>query len=168
MRITFSRSDPGAGVVKRVTVILFSVCLLFLLCISASAADLQGGYYIVCDCALGNGVRLYVPSSAAEGSFTYDANGCLFNISSATVYLYSPDYPSCTISASRFSGFKYRFSGYDSADLNITNVTDSNVQIYSENPALADEWDVFSIIQLVLLMGVFAILLFSKVGEKNV
>lgn len=146
------------------------VCFIMVFSLPAAAAELQGGFYIVCDCSLGDGVRFYVPASAAEGCLTYDNNGYLFNISNSTVYLYSPDYPNYTFSASRFSGFQYRSDNYNAAELNICNITDTNVQIYTEDPALDEQMNFLDLFHTMVEIGSFAIafLLLLKVGDKRV
>ncbi len=120
---------------------IFAVFSVFLLCsvfvLQSQAAELQGGYYITGDSAMGSGLTFYVPADFAEGSLTYDSSGYLFNLTSSSVYLYCPSYPGYTIYAPRFSGFQYRAasgSGYNYEDLNLRNVTDTNVQIYTEDP----------------------------------
>ncbi len=140
---------------------LFALFAVFLLCSSATVAvigsELQGGYYLTGDCALGSGLTFYIPSDFAEGALTYDSSGVLFNLTSSSVYLYCPDYPDYTIYASRFSGFQYRSSsgsGYQYQDLNLRNITATNVQIYSEAPGYQ-----MSENQLLLLLVVFVLLL---------
>lgn len=90
-------------------------------------SDLAGGYYFTCDCALGNGLRFYVPLEFAHDVFTFDSSGALINLSNSTCYAYCSDFPDYTISCSRFSSFTYRASNYNTTDLNIRNVTDSNM-----------------------------------------
>lgn len=155
---------------KTVLYIATALCFILAFAVPAAAADLQGGYYIVADCALGNGIRFYVPASAAEGCFTYDSSGNLFNISNGTVYLYSPSLPDYTISAARFSGFVYRGDNYNSLDLNIHNITETNIQIYTEDPALQDDMDFLELFHVMIEIGCFAIafLLLLKAGDKHV
>lgn len=122
---------------KRFIIVL--VCLLVVLaCASpALAADLRGGYYFECDCALGSGVRLYIPADYSTGSLTYDSSGYLFNLTSSSVYLYSPDHPGYTIYAPRFSGFQYRSgNGYDYSDLRVRNISETNVEIFDDDPGM--------------------------------
>ena len=151
-------------------IVIMLLCAAVILALPAAAADLQGGYYIVADCALGNGIRFYVPASAAEGCFTYDSSGNLFNISNGTVYLYSPSLPDYTISAARFAGFVYRGDNYNSLDLNIHNITETNIQIYTEDPALQDDMDFLELFHVIVEVGCFAIafLLLLKAGDKHV
>ena len=155
-------------------VFVFVTLILFVVAFSlpAAAAELQGGYYFVCDCALGNGVTFYVPASAAEGCFTYDDSGYLFNISNSTIYLYSPNYPSYTFSASRFSGFQYRTgnTGTSYSALNIRNIQDTNVEIFTEDPLLDQELNFLDLLHTMVEIGSFAIafLLLLKVGDKHV
>jgi len=159
--------------VRKIAVLFMLAAFVPVLLVQVAAAQLQGGYYFVCDCALGNGVRFYVPASAAEGSLTYDSSGYLFNVSGSTVYLYSPDYPDYTFSAARFSGFQYRVSSgvsYDTVDLNATNITDTNVEIFTEDPSLQGDMDFLSLFHVLVEVGSFAIafLLMLKVGDKRV
>lgn len=142
---------------KRIIFLVFSA---FLLCcsviISAMGAELQGGYYITGDSAMGSGLTFYVPADFAEGSLTYDSSGNLFNLTSSSIYLYCADYPDYTIYASRFSGFQYRAgtgSGYQYHDLNLRYVTDTNVQILVEDPApvISDNTLVILIVVLLLI-----------------
>lgn len=158
---------------KRIFCAMLILCFVVVLALPAAAAELQGGYYIVCDCALGTGIRFYVPASAAEGCFTYDASGYLFNLSASTVYLYSPDFPDYTFSAARFSGFQYRTSSgmsYDTVDLDICNITDTNIEIFKENPTIQGDLNFLDMMHVLVEIGSFAIafLLLLKVGDKRV
>lgn len=145
--------------------LVFVCCLLIL---PVSAAELQGGYVFTCDCALGSGVTFYVPTTYAAGSLTYDSSGNLFNLTSSTIYLYSPDYPSYTFTASRFSTFTYRTSGYDTQDLNIRNVQTQNVEIFTEDPAPSARLDVLEIFHVMVGMGEFAVALLLLLKWRNV
>lgn len=148
---------------KRIFPVLVVLMILVSLTVPAMAADLQGGYYFVADCALGNGMKFYVPADFANGSLTYDSSGYLFNLTSSSIYLYSPDYPDYTIYASRFSGFQYRAgsgSGYSYTDLNITNVTETNLQIYDTDPGKSlgsSELLLLIVVLLVALIGCIVI-----------
>lgn len=142
---------------KRVLPFLCALLLVSaVLVVPVLGAELAGGYYITCDCALGNGMTFYVPAEFAGGSLTYDSSGNLFNLTASSIYLYSPDYPEYTIYAPRFSGFQYRAgsSGYSYVDLNITNVTDTNVEILDENPTNFSSEPVLVAILAVLIVGV--------------
>lgn len=149
---------------KRLFPFLMALLLVSVLVLPALGAELAGGYYFVADSALGSGLTFYVPSGYAAESFTYDESGYLFNLTSSTIYLYCPDYPDYTISASRFSGFTYRAgSGYTSTDLNLTNVTDTNIQILVSDPvpAIADS-TVLLLILVVLIVGVGAYVILRR------
>ena len=143
----------------------FVCCLLIL---PVSAAELQGGYSFTCDCALGSGVRFYVPSGNASGSLTYDSSGYLVNITASTIYLYSPDYPNYTFSASRFSGFTYRANNYDTQDLKIRNVQTQNVEIFTEDPAPSARLDVLEIFHVMVTVGSFAVEFLLLLKWRNV
>ena len=131
-----------------------------MLTVSVLGAELAGGYYITGDSAMGKGLTFYVPADYAAGSFTYDENGCLFNLTSSTIYLYCPDYPEYTITASRFSGFQYRQAsgaGYQYQDLNLKNVSATNVEIMEDSPSLALSLDkILIMILAVCIIGVGA------------
>lgn len=148
--------------------LILVLCLLVpvLLFVPVLGAELAGGYYITGDCALGNSMTFYVPSGNARGSFTYDSSGNLFNLTSASVYLYSPDHPDYTIYAPRFSVFQYRTdSSYGSnyVDLNLKNVTDTNVEIMDKSPTLSPSQDVLLIMILsVLVIGLGAFVLLRR------
>lgn len=147
---------------KRVFSILAALLVLSSMSIPVLAADLQGGYYFVADCALGTGIKFYVPADFANGSLTYDDSGYLFNLTSSSIYLYCPDYPDYTIYAARFSGFQYRpGSGYSYADLNVTNITETNLQIYESDPGKSlgsSELMMLIVILLIILIGCFVVL----------
>ena len=142
---------------KRVFPVLVVLLVLVTLTVPVMAADLQGGYYFVADSALGTGVKFYVPSDFANGSLTYDSSGCLFNLTASSIYLYCPDHPEYTIYAPRFSVFQYRAgSGYNYADLNITNVTETNLQIYEAAPGKSlgsSELMLLIVVLLVVMIG---------------
>lgn len=151
---------------KRVFPFLVLFLVPVLLAVPVLGAELSGGYYITGDSALGKSLTFYVPSDYAAGSLTYDENGYLFNLTSSSVYLYCPDYPDYTIYASRLSGFQYRTdSGYGSSyvDLNLTNVTDTNVDIMSSSPAPAISSSVLLVMILaVCIVGVGAFVLLRR------
>lgn len=142
---------------KRVFPVLVVLLVLVTLTVPVMAADLQGGYYFVADSALGTGVKFYVPSDFANGSLTYDSSGCLFNLTASSIYLYCPDHPEYTIYAPRFSVFQYRAGpGYNYADLNITNVTETNLQIYEAAPGKSlgsSELMLLIVVLLVVMIG---------------
>lgn len=150
----------------------FLILLPVLLLVSASfavpvlAADLQGGYYVTGDCALGKNMTFYVPSDYAAGSLTYDSSGNLFNLTSNSIYLYCPDYPEYSIYAARFSGFQYRAgtgAGYSYLDLNLRNITAGNVEIYENDPSPLHGTDPVSVMILaVLIVGVAAFVLLRR------
>lgn len=150
-----------------------SLSFLFLLLLASAflvmpvlAADLSGGYYITGDSALGSSKTFYVPADYAVGSLTYDSSGNLFNLTSSSIYLYSPDYPDYTIYAPRFSAFQYRTdSNYGSSyvSLNLNNITDTNVEIFEKDPSPLHSADKVSIMILaVLLVGVGAFVLLRR------
>lgn len=148
---------------KRVFFVLAVMLILVTMALPALAADLQGGYYFVADSSLGSGLKFYVPSDFANGSLTYDSSGYLFNLTASSVYLYCPDYPDYSIYAPRFSGFQYRSgtgSGYTYLDLNATNITDTNLQIFEADPGRSlgsSELLLLVAILLIVLIGCIVI-----------
>lgn len=146
---------------KRVFPVLVVLLILVTLTVPVMAADLQGGYYFVADCALGSGMKFYVPADFANGSLTYDSSGYLFNLTASSIYLYCPDHPEYTIYAPRFSSFQYRAgSGYSYEDLNVTNVTESNLQIYEAAPGKSlgsSELMLLIVVLLIVLIGCLVI-----------
>lgn len=149
---------------------LLLLCILLLasafLVMPVLAAELSGGYYITGDSALGSDMTFYVPADYAAGSLTYDSSGNLFNLTSGSIYLYSPDHPDYTIYAPRFSAFQYRTdSSYGSSyvALSLKNISDTNVEIFDEDPTLLPHYDVVSIMILaVLIIGVGAFVLLRR------
>ena len=148
---------------KRVFFVLAVMLIMVTMALPALAADLQGGYYFVADSSLGSGLKFYVPSDFANGSLTYDSSGYLFNLTASSVYLYCPDYPDYSIYAPRFSGFQYRSgtgSGYTYLDLNATNITDTNLQIFEADPGRSlgsSELLLLVAILLIVLIGCIVI-----------
>lgn len=140
-------------------VILFFV--LILLCCSvfipASAVELDAGYRFTADCALGNDIEFFIPTSNAAGSLTYDSSGNLFNLSSSTIYLYCPAYPDYTFSAGRFSEFTYRRTNYESASLNLCNVRTNNVEIFTEDPVLGHDTNILDWFHTIVATACFVI-----------
>lgn len=112
------------------------IVIVFFIGAPVLAADLQGGYYMVADSALGTRT-FYVPSDFASNCITFDENGYAFNLTGSSIYLYCPDYPNYTIYAPRLSVFQYRNNdvGYNYQDLNLRNVSDTNVVFLEESPS---------------------------------
>lgn len=152
---------------KKFSILLCISCLvLATIVVPVLGADLAGGYYITGDSAMGMGLTFYVPTDFANGSLTYDSNGNLFNLTSSSVYLYCPDYPEYTIYAPRFSGFQYRQSsgaGYQYQDLNLRNVTATNVEIMEDSPSLAlGSEKILIMILVVCIIGVAAYVILRR------
>lgn len=100
---------------------------------SLAGSDLfTGGYWFVCDCALGYDLTFYVPSDWSDGQFTFNSSGAPVNMSNSTVYAYCPDFPDYTFSAARFSEFTYRATNYNTSDLNISKVIDTNIDFLDD------------------------------------
>lgn len=120
----------------------------------AAVSGLSGGYYFVCDCALGNSVRFWIPADFAVGSIALN-NGVLVNMTNSTIYLYCEQYPSYTFMASRFSGFQYRAtSGSNYYSLNIHNVTETNISFLDDEPqAVSTNTLLIVLCVIVLLLG---------------
>lgn len=126
----------------------------------AASGDLAGGYYFVCDCTFGSGIKFYVPVEWAHNVFTADDDGDLVNLSTSTCYAYCPEFPSYTFSCSRFGTFIYRTgSSSTSFDLAITGVTDSNMTFLDDNTVTFSTQHLLMLIAslVVILIGVFLI-----------
>lgn len=155
-------------VMRKISLFFAVVMLCCLFVLPVGAAGLAGGYRFTCDCALGSGVEFYIPTTYASGSLTYDSSGNLINLTSSTIYLYSPAYPDYTFSASRFSGFTYRSSNYDTRDLNIWNVQTQNVEIFTEDPSPSARLDVLEIFHVMISVGSFAIQFLLLLKWRNI
>lgn len=127
-----------------------------------SAGGVSGGYYIVVDCALGNGVKFWVPADFKSGSLAYSDEG-LVNMTNSTIYLMPDDsrFDDYTISAGRFSTFRYRrinYGDYDWADLAIRDVTDSNISFLDDTPQALPDDSLMVMVVVLLLLGILSIL----------
>lgn len=125
-----------------------------------------GGYYFVADCALGDGVKFWVPADFAVGSITLDSSGSLVNMTNSTIYLMPDDSTlnsAYTIQAPRFSSFLYRrdASGYTWSDLAISNITDTNISWLADTPHALPVSTYMVIIIGVLILG-FLLSVFLK------
>lgn len=121
-----------------------------------------GGYWFVCDCALGSDLKFYVPADWAFDMFALDNSGAPVNMSNTTVYAYCDQFPDYTFSCSRFGKFTYRTSNnYNSADLNITEISDTNIDFLENNGLRLSDYDL-RIMVCSLIIVVAAILIFKK------
>lgn len=120
----------------------------------ADDSGLAGGYYFVCDCVLGYDMKFYVPLEWAHDVFTLDGSGAPVNLSTSTCYAYCPDYPDYTFSASRFGNFTYRASNYNTSDLQITKISETNISfLEDEAKRLSDSEVLFAIACMIMLFG---------------
>lgn len=94
--------------------------------------EMSGGYWFTCNCSLGNNLKFYVPIEWAYDALTLDNSGDPVNLSVSTCYAYCPTYPDYTFSASRFGTFTYRTSGYDTQDLAVTQLIDTNIDFLKD------------------------------------
>ena len=131
------------------------------LAVSSVSDALSGGYYFVCDCALGSDLTFFVPLEWAHDVFTYDSSGAPVNLSNNTCYAYCPDFPDYTFSCSRFGTFTYRASNYNTSDLHITEVTDTNMSFFEGSGTSLSDSDLVMLC-CVLIFFVAAILIFKK------
>lgn len=127
-----------------------------------SAGGVSGGYYIVVDCALGNGVKFWIPADFKSGSLAYSDDG-LVNMTNSTIYLLPDDsrFDDYIISAGRFSTFQYRrtnYGNYDWADLAIRDVTDSNISFLDDTPQALPDDALMVMVVVLLLLGILSIL----------
>lgn len=127
----------------------------------AVSGALAGGYYFVCDCALGYDLMFYVPNEWAHDALTFDGSGEVVNLSTSTCYLYCPDYPDYTFSASRFGTFSYRASNYNTTDLEITNISDTNISFFEEAAVPMSQTD-FNILSCSLLLILACLTIFKR------
>lgn len=115
----------------------------------AVSGSLAGGYYMLVDCALGSDVMLYVPLEWATDVFTLDRSGAPVNLSNSTCYAYAPAFPDYTIQCSRFGTFTYRTSNYNTLDLMITEISDTNIRFLDDTASRLSDRDL-----LVMICGV--------------
>lgn len=126
----------------------------------AGGDSLSGGYYFVVDCALGNSLKFYVPLEWSHDVFTLNSSGGLVNLSNNTCYAYCPAYPDYTFSCSRFGTFTYRATNYNTTDLMITNISDSNIEFLEDDTQLPSDSDLLLLIAgLVFVFGACGLIL---------
>lgn len=130
-----------------------------------SASPLSGGYFFEADCALGSGVRFYVPVDFAVDCFSMDDDG-LVNMTNSTIYAMSPDFPTYTISCSRFGHFTYRrpsgSGSYNTYDLNITSIKKTNMSLIDSDPPVALPTWQYWLVMIVVVVIFGAILCFFR------
>lgn len=102
----------------------------------------EGFQYIVVDSALGE-IRLYFPSGVSPSAFVV-SKGALINMSNSTIYLYCPEYPDYTFSASRFSPLSYRADNYNTTVL-------SGVSLLDQSYSVEDYTDIIVIFLLLFI-----------------
>lgn len=145
--------------------IFLSVSLIVFLAVPIFASDIDGGYFFIADCSIGDGVKFYVPSSFI-GDLTTDSSGDVFNLSNSTIYLFCPDYPDYSIRASRFSNFVFSYgSGYNPTtyDLNVSNIVDSNFSFLHDTAFHLDIQPILiSIFSVIFLFGFIGFFLFRR------
>ena len=126
----------------------------------ASSDSLAGGYFFVGDCVLGSGLRFYVPLEWAHDVFTLDGSGAPINLSNSTCYAYCPDYPDYTIQCSRFGRFTYRATNYNTSDLQLTNITETNISFLEDETQRLSQYDLLLLIAgMIFLFGAAALIL---------
>lgn len=126
----------------------------------AVSGFLAGGYYFVADCALGSDVTFYVPLEWAHDVFTLDRSGAPVNLSTSTCYAFAPAFPDYTIQCSRFGTFTYRATNYNTSDLLITEITDTNIEFLEDETQRPSDSDMLLLIAaLVFVFGACSILI---------
>lgn len=118
----------------------------------AVSGSLAGGYYFVADCALGSDVKFYVPLEWAHDAFTLDLSGDLVNLSNSTCYAFAPAFPDYTIQCSRFGTFTYRATNYNTSDLQITNISDTNIGFLEDTTYRPSDSDLLHVIAFLVFM----------------
>lgn len=125
----------------------------------AVSGSLAGGYYMLVDCALGSDVMFYVPLEWAIDVFTLDRSGAPVNLSNSTCYAYAPAFPDYTIQCSRFGTFTYRTSNYNTMDLMITEISDTNIRFMVDTGLrLSDRELLMLICSALFLFGAYCII----------
>lgn len=127
----------------------------------AGSDPFTGGYWFVCDCDLGYDLKFYVPLEWATDQFTLDTSGAPVNMSNTTVNAYCPSFPDYTFFCSRFSTFTYRATNYNTSDLNITKISDTNIDFLEENSFRLSDYDL-RILGCSLVFLVVAILIIKR------
>lgn len=114
--------------------------------------SLSGGYYFVADTSLGNSMKFYVPLEWAHDAFAFDSSGALVNMSNSTCYAYCDELPSYTFSCSRFGTFVYRSSDYSTTDLEVTNISDTNIIFLEDESVHLSDSDLLVLIAALLFL----------------
>ena len=120
-----------------------------------------GGYWFVCDCVLGYDLTFYVPADWADGQLTLNSSGAPVNMSNNTVYAYCPDFPDYTFSAARFSTFTYRASNYNTVDLNVTSISDTNIDFLDDGSRRLSDYQL-KVLSCALVFMVAVILIIKR------
>lgn len=118
----------------------------------AGVSTLAGGYYFVADCALGSDLKFYVPLEWAHDVFTFDSSGSLVNLSNTTCNAYCPAYPDYTFSCSRFGTFTYRATNYNTTDLQIRNISETNIEILEDESRRISDSDLLVLIAALIFV----------------
>lgn len=118
----------------------------------AVSGSLAGGYYFVADCALGSDVKFYVPLEWAHDVFTLDRSGAPVNLSNSTCYAFAPAFPDYTIQCSRFGTFTYRATNYNTSDLSITNISDTNIDFLEDATRRPSDSDILLLIACLIFV----------------
>lgn len=113
---------------------------------------LSGGYWFTCNCSLGNNLKFYVPIEWAYDALTLDYSGDPVNLSTSTCYAYCPTYPDYTFSAPRFGTFSYRTSGYETQDLDVSMLLDSNIDFLKDEAVRLSTSDLLHLVCCLLFL----------------
>ena len=132
-----------------------------------ASGGIVGGYYFVCDCALGNDIKFWIPADFASDSISIDGSGSLVNMTNSTIYLMPDDTTinnNYTIQAPRFSSFQYRrdSSGYTWSSLAITNISDTNISWLDDTPQAVPISRYFVLIASILVIGFLFLFVFKR------
>lgn len=120
---------------------------------------LAGGYYVdVVTSQLGD-LLIYIPVNYVDGYLTYTESGNLFNLSSSTVtcIAFTENGTQYSVRFSSFAEPQYRLYDYQVStwyDLTVSEVSDTNVRILSEDAPQPIPQYVLLVLALVLIGGI--------------
>lgn len=109
--------------------------------LSDDSGEFSGLAYLDLSCTLGD-IRLYLPHGV-ELDVMQVRDDLLYNVSNSTVYLYCPQYPEYTFSASRFAPVMYRADSYSSYTLSDVALSGSSEPLENSFHTIVIFWIIF-------------------------